>query len=180
MWIRTGLIGVVLLGGLAWTVSSAHAICSIYGSQPTFTANETIADPPCDLNGNQYTTLGTLLNTEVPATMFRYISTGTGDNEHTVKATPGTIFSITATNTAATVAFLKCENDTAANTAANADTPEFSVAIPGATTGAGVHLPFPLGFAFSNAWTCWIVTGAADLNDVDAAADTVMVNYTYK
>lgn len=36
------------------------------------------------------------------------------------------------------------------------------VAIPGATTGAGVHLPFPLGFAFSNAWTCWIVTAAAD------------------
>lgn len=143
----------------------------------------TIGDiAPCyvDTSGRLISTLGTLLNTEVPATVFRYISVGTTEDKHTVKATAGTIFGLLATNTAATVAFVKCENDTSANTAPGTDTPEFSVAIPGATTGAGNNSVIPIGFAFSNAWTCWIVTGKADSDVTEVGANDVMLNWIYK
>ena len=172
----------VLCSALLVTIgvtTEAKAECKVRDSTPTFTAGQ-LVDDTCDTSGNSSMTLGTLLNTEVPATVSRYISVGTSEDEHAIKATSGSIFSITATNTAATVAYLKCENDTAANTAPGTDTPEFSVAIPGATTGAGVHLDFPVGFAFSNAWTCWIVTGAADSDVTEVGANAVMVNYTYK
>ena len=143
-------------------------------------SDDSIVSTLDEATGSQKTTLGTLLNIEIPATTYRYISVGTSEDEHAVKATAGTIFSITATNSAATVAYLKCENDTAANTAPGTDTPEFSAAIPGATTGAGFHFAFPVGFAFSNAWTCWIVTGAADSDVTEVGANAVMVNYSFK
>jgi hypothetical protein len=134
-----------------------------------------------DSSGYLTVTLGTLLNIEVPATTYRYISVGTSEDEHAVKATAGTIFSIYATNTAATVAFLKCEDDTAANTAPGTDVPEFSAAIPGAAVGGPpLNAVFPLGFAFVNAWTCWIVTTAPDAGVTEVAADVVHVFYTFK
>ena len=178
-----GLILILALG-LPFTAVLApdisQAQCRAYASAQTYDEKESMGHMDCDLNGNQRTTLGTLLNTEVPATTFRYISVGTTEDKHAVKTTAGTIFSMTATNTAATVAFLKCENDTSGNTAPGTDTPEFSAAIPGATTGGGFHLPFPMGFAFSTAWTCWIVTGAADTDVTEVAANSVMVFYNYK
>lgn len=108
-----------------------------------------------------------------------YLSVGTTEDEHAVKASAGTLWSISATNVAATVAFLKCEDDTAANTAPGTDTPEFRAAIPGATTGGGFHMSFPRGLAFANAWTCWIVEGAADSDVTEVGANEVMVTYTY-
>ena len=146
---------------------------------PTYREGESIP-LSCDLAGNCRFTMGTLLNTEVPATSYRYISVGTSEDKHTVKATAGTLFSISATNTAATVAFLRCENDTSANTTPGSETPELDLAIPGATTGAGFHLDFPLGFAFSNAWTCWVVTGVADTDVAEVGANVIKILYTYK
>lgn len=115
------------------------------------------------------------------ASGYSYISVGTTEDEHAVKASAGRLFSITATNTNAAVRYLKCENDTAANTAPGTDTPELRIAIPGATTGAGFTANFgPAGFAFSNALTCWLVTGAADNDVAEVAANEIMVFYTYK
>lgn len=110
-----------------------------------------------------------------------YISAGSTEDEHAVKATAGTLYSVTATNTNAAVRYLKCENDTAANTAPGTDTPEFRMAIPGATTGAGFTVNLgPTGWAFSTALTCWLVTGAADSDVAEVAANEIMVFYSYK
>jgi len=115
------------------------------------------------------------------ASGYSYISVGTTEDEHAVKASAGRLFSITATNTNAAVRYLKCENDTAANTAPGTDTPELRIAIPGATTGAGFTTSFaPAGWAFSTALTCWLVTGAADSDVAEVAANEIMVFYTYK
>lgn len=111
---------------------------------------------------------------------YSYISVGTTEDEHAVKATAGTLYSVTATNTNAAVRYLKCEDDTAANTAPGTDTPELRIAIPGATTGAGFTADFPKGWAFANALTCWLVTGAADNDVAEVAANEIMVFYTFK
>ncbi len=39
---------------------------------------------------------------------------------------------------------------------------------------------FPVGKYFSNALTCWIVTGAADSDTTAVAANAVMINYDAK
>ena len=114
------------------------------------------------------------------ADALSYISAGSTEDEHAVKATAGTLYSITVTNTNAAVRYLKCENDTAANTAPGTDTPEFRMAIPGATTGAGVTTSFPMGWSFSTALTCWLVTGAADSDVAEVAANEIMVFFTYR
>lgn len=114
------------------------------------------------------------------ATMLSYISAGATEDEHAVKASAGVLYSIAATNTNAAVRYLKCENDTAANTAPGTDTPEFRLAIPGATAGAGFVAQFPQGAAFSTALTCWLVTGAADSDVAEVAANEIIVFYTFK
>lgn len=119
-------------------------------------------------------------NTTGGADAFSYISAGATEDEHAVKATAGTLFSVTATNTNAAVRYLKCENDTAANTAPGTDTPELRIAIPGSTTGAGFTTTFSKGWSFSTALTCWLVTGAADSDVAEVAANEIMVFYTYK
>lgn len=114
------------------------------------------------------------------ADAYSHISVGASEDEHAVKATPGTLYSITATNINAAVRYLKCENDTAGNTAPGTDTPELRIAIPGATTGAGFSTTFPVGYSFSNALTCWVVTGAADSDVAEVAANELMIFYTFK
>jgi hypothetical protein len=110
----------------------------------------------------------------------RYISAGATEDEHAVKTSAGTLYSITATNTNAAVRYLKCEADTAAGTAPGTDTPEIGIAIPGATTGAGFTTTFPVGYSFSTGLTCWLVTGAADSDVAEVAANEIMVFYTVK
>ena len=114
------------------------------------------------------------------ASGYRYISAGATEDEHAIKASAGTLYSITATNTNAAVRYIKCEDDTAANTAPGTDTPELGLAIPGATTGAGITFSFPVGWSFTNALTCWLVTGAADSDVAEVAANEIMVFYSYK
>lgn len=112
-------------------------------------------------------------------TPLRYISVGSTEDEHAVCTAACRLWSVLATNTAATVAYLKCENDTAANTAPGTDIPEFSIAIPGATTGGGFSFPLAVGASFSVALTCWVVTGAADSDVAEVGANAVHLNYVY-
>jgi len=102
------------------------------------------------------------------------------DDEHAVKATAGTLYSITATNTAATVAYLRCSNATAGNTTPGTTTGVIDLAIPGAATGAGLAVQFPVGFAFSTALTCWISSDVAFSGITDVAANVVKILYTFK
>jgi hypothetical protein len=119
-------------------------------------------------------------NTANGGDLFSYTSVAAAESEHAVKATPGTLFSIAATNHAAAAAFLRCENDTAANTAPGSETPELDIEIPGNTAGAGIVIPFPVGYTFSNALTCWIVTGEAQSDVAEVAADDVKIIYNFK
>ena len=110
-------------------------------------------------------------------TVTRYISAGATEDEHAVCTGPCTLYAVIVTNVNAAVRYLKCENDTAANTAPGTDTPEFSIAIPGPATGGGAAWSIPVGGAFTTALTCWIVTGMADSDVAEVAANELMVNY---
>lgn len=61
MLYRIGCVSLLLLAGLCLAPMQAQAICVTQSAPVTYPANFTLADPPCDLVGNQYGTLGTLL-----------------------------------------------------------------------------------------------------------------------
>lgn len=111
---------------------------------------------------------------------LKYTSVGTTEDEHQVKATAGVLYSITATNTNAEERYLRCANLTAANTTPGTSTPIIDLAIPGPATGGGLHATFPMGLTFSTALTCWIVTGAADTDVAEVAANEAKILYTFK
>lgn len=178
--------------GLSWA-SVAQAGCLV--DSGTYGVGSVLRDVLCDTAGNQKTTLGTTISGENQAgnllrvqpvggasggaTPLRYISVGSTEDEHAVCTAQCTLYSITVTNVNAAVRYLKCENDTAANTAPGTDTPELALAVPGATTGAGFTTQFPAGALFTNGLTCWLVTGAADSDVAEVAANELMVFYTY-
>ena len=114
------------------------------------------------------------------ADSLKYTSVGSTEDEHAVKATAGVLYSVIATNTNAAVRYFRCANLTAANTAPGTSTPIIDLAIPGAATGAGFSHTFPVGLTFSTALTCWLVTGAADSDVAEVAANEIKVLYSYK
>lgn len=115
------------------------------------------------------------------ATMAHRISVGTTEDEHQVKGSAGRLFSINVTNTNAAVRYLRCADQVAASTTPGTTTVWYGMAIPGATTGAGYTANFgPAGVAFSTGLTCWLVTGAAESDVAEVAANEINVNYTYK
>lgn len=108
-------------------------------------------------------------------------SAGSTEDEHEIKGSAGRLFSITATNTNAAVRYLRCANQVIGSTTPGTTTVFLGLAIPGATTGAGFTTNFgPMGIAFSTGLTCWLVTGAADTDVAEVAANEIKVMYTYK
>lgn len=108
-------------------------------------------------------------------------SAGSTEDEHEVKGSAGRLFSITATNTNAAARYLRCANQVIGSTTPGTTTVFLGLAIPGATTGAGFTTNFgPTGIAFSTGLTCWLVTGAADSDVAEVAANEIKVIYTYK
>ena len=115
------------------------------------------------------------------ASLHHRVSVGTTEDEHEVKGSAGRLFSISVTNTNAAVRYLRCANQVAASTTPGTTTVFYGMAIPGATTGAGFTVNFgPMGIAFSTGLTCWLVTGAAETDVAEVAANEINVNYTYK
>ncbi len=108
-------------------------------------------------------------------------SAGATEDEHEVKGSAGRLFSIVATNTNAAARYLRCANQVIGSTTPGTTTVFLGLAIPGATTGAGFTTNFgPSGVAFSTGLTCWLVTGAADSDVTEVAANEIKVNYVYK
>lgn len=101
-------------------------------------------------------------------------------NATVVKASPGAVCSILASNTNAAAAYLKLYNMT--SSPANTDTPVMTLLIPGSTTGAGVVLPqvhqnclpFATGIGFR------LTTAVADNSTAAVAANEVIVHVLYK
>lgn len=137
--------------------------------------------------GNQSTEIGHLANLATylqPGTMKRYISVGTSEDESQVSASPGVLLSMSAWNANATTdAFLKCTNLTAANTTPGSSTVFFSMIVPhGSSGGSGFVQAMlgPGGVTFGTALTCYIVTGKADSDATEVAANDVAYNLVYR
>ena len=111
------------------------------------------------------------------ATVHRKISVGTTEDETQIKATPGALYSLTVTNTNAAARYVKCFNLTAANAAPGTSPVWLGHAVPAA---GSVTLTFPQGAFFSVALTCALVTGAADTDVAEVAANELMWTLTYK
>lgn len=105
---------------------------------------------------------------------------GTTEDEHEIKATAGTLYSILITNTNAAARYVRCYNLTAANTTPGTSTVFWGAAIPGAAAGAGFTYSFPAGLTFDTALTCAWTTGAADTDVAEVAANEIKATYTYR
>lgn len=114
------------------------------------------------------------------ATTYRHISVGVTEDEHTICTAACSLYTITATNVNAAVRYLKCFNNVLASTTPGTSVPNIDLAVPGATTGGGINISFPVGAAFSTGLTCWIVTGAAEADVAEVAANELKVLYTFK
>jgi hypothetical protein len=99
-------------------------------------------------------------------------------NGTVVKASQGSLYSLIVTNTNAAVRYLKLYNSTSVTVGTT--TPAWTIAIPGATTGAGFAVPIPsCGVLFGTGICMGLTTGAAD-NDTGAVAATeICVAYSY-
>lgn len=107
----------------------------------------------------------------------RYITAGSGDNENEIKATSGTLCRILARNAHASAnSFIKCTNLTAANTTPGSSAVFFDMIVP---FGGGFVAPI-INVPFSVALTCYVVTGKADSDATDTAADDVSYFLLYK
>jgi len=130
---------------------------------------------------SQLNTLNSLAATDPCAgtipTIKRYISVGSSEDESQVKATAGTLCAIQARNANSSAdAFLKCTNLTAANTTPGSSAVYYDMIVPkgGGYVNAIIHAPF------SVALTCYIVTGKADSDATEVAADDVSYFLLYQ
>lgn len=194
-------IAVCLLSIFVWVSWSDAADLPgrVSTSAPTFSHNEN-RQLSLDTAGNTRITPGTLAGGEHigateeegyqrvqpragtvgGASYSSRISAGSTEDEHAVCTAACTLYSISATNVNAAVRYLKCFDNVAASTTPGTSTPIFRMAIPGAATGGGFSITYPVGISFTTGLTCWIVTGAADSDVAEVAANELMVNYSYK
>ncbi len=120
-------------------------------------------------------------NDQTGASLHHRISTGATEDEHEVKGSAGRLFAINVTNTNAAVRYLRCANQVIGSTTPGTTGVFYGMAIPAATTGAGYTAVFgPKGIAFSTGLTCWLVTGAAETDVAEVAANEINVNYVYE
>lgn len=119
---------------------------------------------------------------EAYGTPIPYVSLGATEDEFAV-CTQACMIKFVATNTAATVSYIRCNNDTTANTTPATETLvkdggtlTLSLAIPGATTGDGIKLD--TWAYFSTAASCYLVKGAAISDVAEVGANEVQVLYS--
>lgn len=107
-----------------------------------------------------------------------YITAGSSDNESQVSASPITLCAISGRNVHATNnAFIRCTNATAANTTPGSTAVVFEAMFP---AGGSSYIDNHIDIAFSTAATCYVVTGKAETDATDAAADDVVYELRYK
>lgn len=113
------------------------------------------------------------------STPYKLISAAT-TNATSVKASAGTLYSITASNINASPRYLKIYNKASAPTVGT-DTPVLVFLIPGNTAGAGTNIPIGLpGYEFTTGIAFALTTGAADSDTGAVAASEIIVNLGYK
>jgi len=98
------------------------------------------------------------------------------DDETQIKASSGTLCSITGSNANTTTGvYVKCTNLTAASTTPGSSAIYYSVLIPASQEGGAVDL----NLAFDTALTCYLATGKADSDATDPAQDDAEVYVIY-
>jgi hypothetical protein len=165
-------------GKLGINVSEINGVTPLMGAGATGTGSLRVTEA----NDSALTAALQLIDDSQTGDSVHYrTSAGSTEDEHEVKATAGRLFSVTFTNTNAAVRYWRCSNLTAANTTPGTSTVFIGLAIPGATSGAGfTHTFGPNGIAFSTALTCWFVTGAADTDVAEVAANEIKAIYSFK
>lgn len=112
------------------------------------------------------------------ATPGRLVSAAT-TNATSVKASAGTLHTLVAVNTTATLKYVKFYNKASAPTVGT-DTPVQTFAVPGNTAGAGVAVPIPTqGLNFSTGIAFAITGAAADADTTAVGAGDVIISYGY-
>jgi hypothetical protein len=129
--------------------------------------------------------LGTVSTTSVPVSL-RAVATGGASlyrklgltaTKDEVKATAGTLYSITLENVNAAVRYVKVYNAAAANVTVGTTTPVMTIRM--AATSIATY-SFPNGIDFSAGITVASVTELADNGTTGASANETIVHITYK
>ncbi len=155
----------VLLGAVLYAQAPITcALCATAAKQDTLqTAIDTI---------NTNIATGVTTNT-----LKHFVSAGSTEDENQIKATPGVLAGVSITNNHATTdAFFRCVNKTAANTTPGSETIFYGVMVPhlGGVVDRGIEA------AFSVALTCYVVTGEAENDVAEVAANDINVNVSYR
>ena len=108
-----------------------------------------------------------------------YLAAAATTNATSVKGAPGVIYDVSATNTTATVYYLRLYNLAAAPACNSATGFVESVMIPANTAGAGIARTHPDGRNYSTG-IAFCVTANAASNDNNAAATGVLISLGYK
>lgn len=114
----------------------------------------------------------------VSALPFRLISEAS-TNATLVKASAGTLTTITAINLSEeAVSYLKIYDKASAPTVGT-DVPVMTIPIPTNSLGAGVTISIPNGITFSNGIAIAVTSLVADSDTTAILADEVVINLTY-
>lgn len=108
-------------------------------------------------------------------TIFRSIDLD--ESEEEVKATAGNVYGYYVFNAAASVAYLKFYNATAANVTVGTTTPVMTFPVP---AGAAANVSFAYPISFSTAICVAVTTGLADADTGAPAANAFIANILYK
>jgi|SRR5581483_7422378 len=101
-------------------------------------------------------------------------------NATSVKASAGTLYTLTVSNVNAAMRYLKLYDKASAPTVGT-DTPVQVFGIPGNTAGAGIVVPIPAcGIAFATGIAFALTTGIADADTGAVGASDHAVSYSYK
>lgn len=116
-------------------------------------------------------------STTTGATAFHLPSSAATTNGTNVKASAGTVYNITCSNTNAAVRYLKLYDKATAPTVGT-DTPIWTLAIP--PNSGGYSVPLPVGLKFANGIGFGMTVNAADADSTAVAAgDLVGFNLAY-
>ncbi len=182
----TGVLAVVLAVCL-WQPSSAqqpanvsqmNGVTVLMGAGNTGTGSQRVTEATDSHLSTTLDTISTNIADGVATNSIKhFVSAGATEDETQIKATPGVLAGVSVTNNHATTdAFFRCVNKTSANTTPGSETIFYGVMVPhlGGVVDRGIEA------AFSVALTCYVVTGEAENDVAEVAANDISVNVTYR
>lgn len=110
-----------------------------------------------------------------PASVVSAAST----NSTSVKASAGTLYNVTLINTTATVYYIRFYNLASAPTCSSSTGYAFTLPVPASTSGAGLTVSVPVGYAFSTG-IGYCITGGGSSTDNTSAATGIFGVLGYK